>query len=127
MDKLSPAPERRYDMDWLRSLVILSLILFHTARIFDPFEANYVTNGQTSRMMFEIFIGVWAPWTMPLLFFLAGSAAWLALERRTPRQYLGERVNRLLVPLDAVPFRDAAETAKRRKSHRASVIAASSG
>ena len=58
-----------------------------------------MSNGQTSRMMFEIFIGVWAPWTMPLLFFLAGSAAWLALERRTPRQYLGERVKRLLVPL----------------------------
>ena len=36
--------ERRCDMDWLRSLVILLLIPFHTPRIFDPFEANYVSN-----------------------------------------------------------------------------------
>ena len=99
MQPIAQTTERHHDMDWLRSLVILLLIPFHTARIFDPFEANYVSNGHTSRVMFEIFIGLTAPWMMPLLFFLAGSAAWLALQRRTPNQYLGERVRRLLVPL----------------------------
>ena len=99
MEMPPPGTVRHYDMDWLRSLVILLLIPFHTARIFDPFEANYVSNGQTSRGMFEVFIGVTSPWIMPLLFFLAGSATWLALERRSAGEYLAERVRRLLVPL----------------------------
>ena len=98
MQPIAQTTERHHDMDWLRSLVILLLIPFHTARIFDPFEANYVSNGHTSRVMFEIFIGLTAPWMMPLLFFLAGSAAWLALQRRTPNQYLGERVRRRWCP-----------------------------
>ena len=39
---------RRYDIDWLRILVVVSLIPFHTARIFDFWEPNYVKNGVLS-------------------------------------------------------------------------------
>lgn len=35
---------------------------------------------------------------MPLLFVLAGISAKYALQKRTYKEYLGERVNRLLVP-----------------------------
>ncbi len=37
-------------------------------------------------------------WHMPLLFLLAGASTFLALRKRTTREYLGERVKRLLVP-----------------------------
>ncbi len=37
-------------------------------------------------------------WIMPLLFFVAGYAAYQALRKRTPGQYVRERVSRLLVP-----------------------------
>lgn len=38
---------------------------------------------------------------MPLLFWLAGSACWYALQRRTGKQFVKERVSRLLIPLVA--------------------------
>jgi hypothetical protein len=38
-------------------------------------------------------------WHMPLLLVIAGAASWFALAVRSGRQYMGERVNRLLVPL----------------------------
>jgi len=40
-------------------------------------------------------------WMMPLLFWVAGSAGRYSLESRSDRQYIGERVSRLLVPLIA--------------------------
>jgi glucan biosynthesis protein C len=90
--------ERRWDFDWLRSLAILLLIPLHTARVFDPYVDNYVIDKQTSPVMREIFIDILVPWLMPLLFFLAGSAAYLSIARRGLGGFVKERVWRLLVP-----------------------------
>ena len=37
-------------------------------------------------------------WHMPLLFLLAGASTYFALRKRSNRQYVGERVLRLVVP-----------------------------
>ncbi len=89
--------ERRHHIDWLRIGAVFLLIPFHTARIFDIWEDNYVKNAQTSDAL-SYMIAVIAPWHMPLLFVLAGAASWFALGRRTGGQYLAERAKRLLVP-----------------------------
>ncbi len=73
--------ERRHDIDWLRIIAVFLPIPFHTARIFDLWETNYVKNGQTSDAL-SYLIAVIAPWHMPLLFALAGAASWFALGRR---------------------------------------------
>jgi hypothetical protein len=39
---------RRHDLDWLRILAVLLLIPFHSARVFDTFEAFYVKNGHAA-------------------------------------------------------------------------------
>jgi hypothetical protein len=44
---------------------------------------------------FEALVG---PWGMPFFFLLSGASAWLALRHRTARQFLRERVTRLLLP-----------------------------
>lgn len=88
---------RSYDLDWLRSIAVLLLIPFHAARIFDIWEPFYVKDAQSS-MGLSYFIALTVPWHMPLLFFVAGSATWFALGSRSPAQYLGERVRRLLIP-----------------------------
>ena len=103
--------ERRYDIDWLRNLGILLLFPFHTARVFDIFEPNYVKNAvwhpgislfanftglSDACSLFLFFTGYWF---MPLLFWLAGSSSWYALQKRDAGQYRRERVLRLLVPL----------------------------
>jgi hypothetical protein len=47
------------------------------------------------------FIALTSYWFMPLLFWLAGSASWYALQRRFDRQYIKERLSRLFIPFVA--------------------------
>jgi glucans biosynthesis protein C len=91
--------ERRHDLDALRVLAVLLLIPFHSARLFDTFDPFYVKNPQTSDGLSWAVVAFLNPWHMPLLFVLAGAATWLALGRRGPGAYVGERTRRLLVPL----------------------------
>lgn len=85
-------------IDALRIGAVLWLVPFHTARIYDIWEPNYVKSGELSAGLSAI-IGCSGPWHMPLFFVLAGASTFLALNIRTGRQYLAERTLRLLVPL----------------------------
>jgi glucan biosynthesis protein C len=90
-------PGRRGDIDLLRALMVMGLILFHTARIFDllPF---YVKNGELS-LTFMALVGFVSQWGMPLFFLIAGIATWHALAKRTAGEYARERFRRLIIPL----------------------------
>lgn len=91
---------RRHDIDLLRNLGILLLFPFHAARIFDVWDPFYVKNGAPSQGLSWL-VALTGFWFMPLLFWLAGSASWYALQRRTDRQFIGERFSRLFIPLVA--------------------------
>lgn len=92
--------QRRHDIDWLRNMGILLLFPFHTARIFDVWDPFYVKNDVESWAL-SGFIALTSYWFMPLLFWLAGSASWYALQRRSDKPYIKERFSRLLIPLIA--------------------------
>lgn len=88
---------RRYELDWLRALVVLGLIPIHAAVIFSTTADTYIKNSQTNPFM--ALLGAFAgAWGMPLLFLVAGAAAYFALNRRSTLTYLKERALRLLVP-----------------------------
>lgn len=88
---------RRYELDWMRALVVLGLIPIHAAVIFSSTADVFIKNAQTSKTM--ALLGVFAgTWGMPLLFLVAGASAYFALNRRTGGQYVKERAQRLLVP-----------------------------
>ncbi|MFS0864073.1 acyltransferase family protein [Fredinandcohnia sp. 179-A 10B2 NHS] len=89
---------RRYDIDWLRNLGILLLFPFHSARVFDHWDPFYVKSEELSWGL-SYFIAATSYWFMPLLFWLAGSASWYALTKRTTGEYIKDRVDRLLIPL----------------------------
>jgi glucans biosynthesis protein C len=91
------ASSRRCDIDWLRVGAICVVFLFHCAQ---PFNRGWyhVKNGQTS-FAFTVVSTVVLQWMMPLFFILSAMATYHALGRRSDRQYLAERANRLLVPL----------------------------
>ena len=91
--------EARHDLDWLRVFAVLLLLPFHSARVFDPFEAFYVHSVATSEPLFWSVIAFISLWQMQLLFVLAGAASWFAFGRRNAHEYRAERVKRLLVPL----------------------------
>jgi hypothetical protein len=78
-------------------LVVLGLIFFHTARVFDTGDF-YVKNDPTSETV-TIALFFLALWGMPLLFVIAGTGMWYSLRTRTAGQFARERVFRLLVPL----------------------------
>lgn len=91
------APARRYELDWLRTAAVFGLIPFHTAVIFTTGSYDYVKNAQTSAAV-DVLTSFISIWGIPLLFLVAGGASRFALDTRSTRQYLNERVTRLLVP-----------------------------
>ncbi|WP_299391647.1 acyltransferase family protein [Pelagibius sp.] len=92
------SPNRRHDVDTLRAVVVLLLIVFHTARLFDA-EPWHMKDLAAPFWAADFVIRALNIFQMPLLFLLAGmSAAW-ALERRSAGAFLRERAARLLVPL----------------------------
>ena len=90
-------PERRRDLDLMRMFVVVGLVFFHTARIFDTGDF-YVKNDPTSELV-SIAMAFAAMWGMPLLFVISGMGIWYSLRSRTMKAFSWERVRRLLVPL----------------------------
>lgn len=91
-----PPARRRHDIDHLRSLVILGLIAFHTARLFDSDPWHIKDAGRY--LAADVLVGVFNLFQMPLLFLLAGMTLKLSLDTRSAGEAAWERVVRLLVP-----------------------------
>ena len=90
-------PERRRDLDQMRMFVVVGLVFFHTARVFDTYDW-YVKNDPTSELV-TIALSFAAMWGMPLLFVIAGMGMSYSLRARTAKDFAWERIRRLLVPL----------------------------
>jgi glucan biosynthesis protein C len=99
-------------LDWLRFLVVLSLAPFHAAISFTGMGSVYVYDipvrdillsgstpvnvGPLALTVFTVFMD---NWFMHLLFLVSGIGAARSLRKRNGAQFLGERSNRLLLPL----------------------------
>jgi peptidoglycan/LPS O-acetylase OafA/YrhL len=92
----SPDSARLHYLDWLRVLAILMVFLFHAVHPFD-FGDWQVKNVNQSEIL-TIILLLLSIWGMPFFFLVAGAGSWLALQKRTRRQYLRERFYRLLIP-----------------------------
>lgn len=88
---------RRYDLDWLRFIAIVILLFFHTGMWFNEW-GWHVKNNETS-----VTFQYWMIWShffrMPLLLFISGAGTYMALGKRTPKKFAGERFKRLFIPL----------------------------
>lgn len=87
---------KMYYIDNIRWICILFLFVYHTCMIYNNFdEGFYVWAGENAYLSGLII--VCSPWFMPLLFVLAGISTRYALKKRTPREYILERIKRVLV------------------------------
>lgn len=89
--------ERRFDLDWVRVITMLVVFVFHCGMFFVSWPWH-LKNDQLSFPV-ELFNGFADLWTMPILFVVAGSAAWFSLRSRRAGRFINERLSRLLIPL----------------------------
>ncbi|MEU4392169.1 acyltransferase [Kribbella sp. NPDC023855] len=87
---------RLWFLDWLRVLAVGGVFLFHTLRPFDDGDWH-VKNAEVSEPI-SITIAFFGLWGLAFFFMISGASAWLALRWRTGREFVRERLLRLLVP-----------------------------
>lgn len=89
--------KRKYYIDNIRWIFILVLIPFHAAMAWNGWEGNYIWFEPCKPLSaFVIFVD---PPYMATLFVLAGMSIKFSLKKRSSKQFLMERVHKLLVPL----------------------------
>ena len=88
---------RKHYIDNLRWIILLILIPYHAAMAWNTWgEPNYIY-FEGNRFISSIIV-FFSPYFMPLLFVLAGVSTKFALQKRSNKEYLVERVKRLFVP-----------------------------
>ena len=97
--------QRRYDLDWVRVLAILSVFFYHSTRFFnlgDWHVKNAVTYIGVDAL--ERFMEIWM---MPLVFLISGASIFYAMNKGGAGIFFKDKVLRLLVPLLVVVFTHA--------------------
>lgn len=93
---------RKQYLDNIRWITILLVVIFHIYFYYNNIGAEAMfagaapySGGMTFAGIFQYFV---YPWFMLLLFVVAGMSARYALEKKTDREFLKARVDKLLVP-----------------------------
>ena len=89
---------RRYDLDWLRTLAFGLLILYHIGMYYVADWGWHIKSDSTSTVLQNLMI-LTNPWRMSLLFFISAMALALAQQRSRRLSLFSLRSNRLLIPL----------------------------
>jgi glucans biosynthesis protein C len=97
--------QRRFDLDWLRVLAILSVFLYHSTRFFN-LEDWHVKNPITYAWG-EALEGFMEIWMMPLIFLISGASIYYAMNKGGAVRFFKDKVLRLLIPLLVVVFTHA--------------------
>ena len=88
---------RKHYIDNLRNLAILLLFPVHTFMIWNDFGSHfYIWQGENK--ILSTLIVLVNPWFMPILFVLAGMSARYALGKRTNKEFIMQRISKLLIP-----------------------------
>ena len=97
MTVAAPPSSRRYDLDWIRVGAFGLLILYHVGLAYGVYDWH-IHSDHTFGWMKEGVL-VTNPWRLTLLFLVSGSALRFMALRRTPREVMRSRIERLGPPL----------------------------
>lgn len=89
--------QRRYELDWLRVVAIISVFVYHCSMVFAP-DPYQVKNAVLYPFLDDLgaFFGLWG---MPLIFIISGASIYHALGKHSPGRYILGMLARLVVPL----------------------------
>ncbi|NLK96338.1 MAG: acyltransferase family protein [Clostridiales bacterium] len=89
---------RKCYIDNLRTMCILLLFPFHTSMIYNNWGEKFYISSSAEYLP-SLFNVIVYPWWMNLLFVLAGISSYYALTKKSSKEYLSERIHKLLIPL----------------------------
>ncbi len=92
--------ERLYFVDWLRVIVILTLIPYHCALTYTGLGVVYIISPIRDMVILPLLIITASldNFFMTLLFFLSGIGTYYSLQHRSGSEYMRERANKLIWP-----------------------------
>lgn len=88
-------PQRRFDLDWLRVIAILTVFIFHSTRFFDTFDWH-VKNATTYPWV-QMWTMFQSNWGMPLIFVISGASLYFSVGKIV--KFIRSKLMRLFVPL----------------------------
>jgi glucan biosynthesis protein C len=88
---------RRYDLDWLRVITIITVFFFHAARFFD--KGGWHVKNPVGYQGFQDLTDLLVVWIMPIMFAISGAAIYYGFQKGKVGKFLKDKVLRLLVPL----------------------------
>ncbi|HEX2946228.1 MAG TPA: acyltransferase family protein [Clostridia bacterium] len=93
--------KRLYYLDWLRVLVVLTLIPFHAALTYSGLGDTYIASPlhDVRIIPFMLIVSPLGNFFMVLLFFVSGIASFYSIQSRGIQRYASERRDKLLIPL----------------------------
>ena len=96
----SPASRRRHDVDWLRVIALLLLILYHVAVSFQD-RAYKIGFPQHPSSLPELWLPmtIFNIWRIPILFVISGLGVRFAMQRRDGKALMRDRALRIGLPL----------------------------
>ena len=89
--------DRTYYIDWIRIGVVLLLVPFHSAITFTIQGVMPIKYTQHVPIL-DVFMWFLSLWIMPILFLISGMSSYYSLQKRTSKEYMRERRNKLLIP-----------------------------
>lgn len=99
VEQTAVTSQRRYDIDWLRTLALGLLILYHVVISFQSwgYTIGFPQNEPTLDSLW-IWMAMINVWRIPILFVVSGMGVAFAMRRRTWKQLLLDRTVRILLP-----------------------------
>ena len=94
--------QRRYDLDWLRVLAILSVFVYHSTRFFNL--GNWHVKNTVTYLSVETLERFMEIWMMPLVFLISGASIYYAMNKGGAGTFFKDKVLRLFVPLLVAMF-----------------------
>lgn len=101
-DAAAPKPiswQRRHDVDWMRTLAMALLIVYHVVISFQPWAwSEGFPQTENSLEFLWIFMSMVNIWRIPILFMISGMGVRFAMERRDWKALLKDRTVLILLP-----------------------------